>query len=590
MKRNWFGLGGSSLLMALYLYAATGITERELFPVLFGILLWSVLHLKWKWEDKWMAAGAALLAVYLSFALYMGRQSWKINPDGFFTGKNVLFSLLGVPYIWIVFMHLGNWWKLRTFIGKEEKTEGKPVKREKLVWPLLTAAIVGCWLPALMCNYPGIIISDYVWQYNQASGADPLGSLHPLIHTALIAVSQQLCKLLFGAIMPGKAVLLNSLIQMVVLAAIVAFILTKCWKMTKNKYIRGLLVMAGIWYAFFPMNALFSIYMTKDVLFSAFVLLWSFQITENLKQKKMRSAGAVGATVTAILVLLFRSNGFLIVFGTLALLILFKRNLSWPKGMLLVLFLVFAVQTPIQRSLGIPKAGIAESIGMPINQIANIIEKGEPLSEDAQSAIEAVMPLESIKEKYHIRYVDYIKFAPEFNSAAIEVNKGHYLKLWLRLLAKYPADCIEASLNLTVGYWYPGVEKGCISYDYDSKNSFYEELGIKHYSSSQAYKHFMSPDVRMNVFEAWMWSPGLAVMLMLVLLFFCISQETYGLLPMFLPGLFGWGSLLLATPSYCETRYVYFIFLLLPVWCVKLWMAKEETQREKAVESRADLP
>lgn len=578
MKMKQFGISLASFLMAMYIYLLTGIDENELFPVLVGMFVVLGIHFKLKSENRVVTIVSFVLACYITFSFYFGHQSWKINSEGFLTWKNILISLTGVPYMWLSFINLGDWWKkLSIAEGIDDHDSENVIKRriEKSLWPLIMVGMVICWIPALVFNYPGIIISDYTWQYSQALGESLLSNHHPIIHTGLIKFSQWICKLIFGTVMAEYSVFINSVIQMIILAGIIAYIIARLWKEAGNKYVRLLVILAGAWYAFFPMNALFSIYMTKDVIFSALVLLWSFLLIKDFKTDNPNKIQFIREIVVAILVMLFRSNGFFIVFGTLIVLIAVNRKCKSLRGMFLLLLMVFMAQNPILNIMNAQKTEIVESIGMPINQIANIVKKDEILSDNEREDIEAVISLESIKENYNVRYSDQIKFNPDFNASVIENNKGRYLKLWVQLFLKYPVDCLEASLNLTIGYWYPGVDKGCISYDYDTRNSFYEQLGIQNYSTNELYRHFISADVRRNMMEAWLWSPGFAVLIMLVMLFLCISQETYGLIKMFVPGIFGGMSLLIATPSYCETRYIYFVFLLIPVWVVNLFIAKK---------------
>ena len=117
-------------------------------------------------------------------------------------------------------------------------------------------------------------------------------------------------------------------------------------------------------------------------------------------------------------------------------------------------------------------------------------------------------------------------------------NKIGYLKLYLKLFKKYPKDYIEAWMNLTIGYWYPDVEKGSISYPYESRYSFYDEIGVRAYSKSEVYKRYITEDVRKNIFESWMWSPGFATIIMFTLLIISYVKNKR-LIYFLLPSLFG---------------------------------------------------
>ena len=443
-----------------------------------------------------------------------------------------------------------------------------------------------CWLPVLVINYPGIIISDYTWQYFQALGQSEMTNHHPVIHTMIIRFSQWLSGVVCGQISAETAVLINSILQMIILSGIIGYVLKQIAEQAVmcSRYVKRILIISGLWYVLFPMNSLFSIYMTKDIIFSACCFLWSFLLYRDIKEydgniKKDndgRIKSIIAESVIAVLIICFRSNGFIIVVGTLILAIIYKRKLKKLHIILGIALTAWIIQIPILNAAKIPQTELVEALGIPINQVANVVNHNESLTEQEKTLIENVMSLDTIKETYNVRYSDPLKFNSKFNGSVIEENKVEYLKLWVGLFVKYPKDYLEASLNLTIGYWYPGVDKGCISYNYDTRTQFFDQLGIEHYSVNTLYKHFLTADVRQNIFESAFWSPGLAVMFLLILLLLCVGQEFYNLIFMFLPAILGWVSLLIAAPSYRETRYVYFVFLILPVIIVCMLIEKEQ--------------
>ena len=76
-----------------------------------------------------------------------------------------------------------------------------------------------------MINYPGIIISDYTWQYFQALGQSEMTNHHPVIHTMIIRFSQWLSGVVCGQISAETAVLINSILQMIILSGIIGYVL-----------------------------------------------------------------------------------------------------------------------------------------------------------------------------------------------------------------------------------------------------------------------------------------------------------------------------------------------------------------------------
>lgn len=572
-----------AFLETIYIYNLTQLSEKELFWIIFlgGVIVNSKICLGIKAENKLYTLLSFIISSYISFAFYIGKLSWKVGPDDFLTWKNLLISICGVPFIWIMLIHILN--KLNSYQPRKGIGLHRNEELKKNRWILISICIFICWLPVLVINYPGIIISDYTWQYFQALGQSELSNHHPVIHTLIIRFSQWLSSIIYGYVSAEKAVLINSILQMIVMAGIIGYILMQIAReaLICSRYVKVGVLILGLYYALFPMNSLFSIYMTKDIIFSGCCFLWSFWLYRDIKEfdsnhNKANIKSILEESIIAILIIYFRSNGFVIVFGTLLLAIVYKKKLKILYIILGVTLIAWIMQTPLLNAARIPKTELVEALGMPINQVANVVNHNDCLTEQEKELIENVMPLQVIKETYNERYSDPLKFNSQFNGRAIEQNRGEYLKLWMKLFIKYPKDYLEASLNLTIGYWYPGVDKGCISYNYDTRTQFFDQLEIANYSVNTLYKHFLTAEVRQNMFEAAFWSPGLAVMILLILLLLCVGQAFYDLVLMFLPTILGWGSLLIATPSYCETRYVYFIFLTLPVIIVCMLIEKEK--------------
>lgn len=566
-----------SILYILYLYKWLELSDEEAMPLLvigvaFLISIFAQNRNTFKTDTKLKILNI-IFALYISFSFYIGKIAWKSNDLHFLSLTNMLIVIGGVPAFALIIESIEYWWINFKFINPKESNNKEHKILDKHSFVIFTIILLLSWLPALISNYPGIIISDYVWQFNQASGECELNNHHPIIHTLLIRFSQAISRYISGGCINNTyAVLINSILQMLILALCIAYVSSALWKVSQKgqKIALFMLLLAAL----FPLHALFSIYMTKDVIFSALILLLSYMIWKLVWKNNYSILQYIALFIISALTILFRSNGFLIVLGSLFIIFIANKNFK-VLGILLSLIIILIMQNMLLSSLNISQTELSESLGMPINQIGNIIVNEEELTANEITLIEKVMPIETIKSVYNKRYSDHIKFDSSYNEIEIQKNKEEYLKLWLKLFFKYPRDCIEASLNLTIGFWYPGVEKGCISFDYGSRTQFYTDLGIYNYSTSELYKHWIDTDVRNSIFEAWLWSPGLAVMFMLFLLIICVAQKSMLLLQVFLPGIMGWFSLLLGTPSYCETRYIYFIFLLIPFYMGILILDKE---------------
>lgn len=428
----------------------------------------------------------------------------------------------------------------------------------------------------LLANYPGILMYDSTEQWHQAVGEWSLSNHHPVWHTMLVKCSVLLCNLFCGEIVPEYSVLIYSLIQMTVMA--VAFALVIEW-LYKTGIPKGLWLAVILYYFLFPIHSIHAISMVKDSLFGTFVLLLTAQVYQLYcsggEWGKSRK-NCIGLTLAMFGVMFFRNNGFAVVMVTGLTLFFLCKNI---RRQLVIVGAVVAVSFVLQNTvvfhvMDIRQTKLEEAIGMPINQIANIVCHDRELTEKEKMLIESVMSVEDIKENYSIHYSDSIKFHENYKGYVVEQSKKTFLKLWVILLCKYPADCVEASLNLTIGFWYPGVSKGAVSVSsMASENMFFEEIGVdldQLQIRSSLFDIFMETGIRESVLFSGFFSIGNMVILMFVLCAVLVVRRGWRTGCIFVPCLTVWLTLLVATPSFCETRYIYSLFATMPVYVVAL--------------------
>lgn len=442
------------------------------------------------------------------------------------------------------------------------------------------------WTPAFLSNFPGILLSDSTWQWYMALGEKPLSNHHPVAHTFLIFISQKISELFSGGTLhPTAAVAIYSILQMLILSFVLAVTIKKIDSLLQNRWVTWAVLAC---FALYPLNGIFSINMTKDVLFGAFVLLlgvrvWEICQTDGAWLQTTRNK--VQFSINLILALLFRSNGFLVALGTVFFLLLFFHKKYWKSiavcGAVLIVF--WGAWNKTLDMAGVRKPNISESLGMPLNQIGNIVSKDRPLTQDEQELIGQVIPLDVLKQAYSPRYSDFIKGNDAYSADPILENKGAYFKLWLSLLTKYPLDCLEASMDLTVGFWYPGVIKGAISIDLPQKISLLTDIGAesKPIIDGTLMDPFIGTSIRENPWFSWLFSIGNVLILCWVLLVFTLRNAGKKYLCIWIPVLLAWGSLLLATPSYCETRYIFSAFLSVPLFCSVYIASQRMVKREE---------
>lgn len=129
-------------------------------------------------------------------------------------------------------------------------------------------AILLCWLPIFFAYYPSVFTYDAPSQLLQILEHNH-STHHPLIHTLFMS-------LFFHLDWDNpylKGMVLYSIVQMVMMAVTFGYTLMYLYRKKVTFYLR---IMLFLFYAFFPANLILALSVTKDVLFSALVLLYTF--------------------------------------------------------------------------------------------------------------------------------------------------------------------------------------------------------------------------------------------------------------------------------------------------------------------------
>ena len=74
-----------------------------------------------------------------------------------------------------------------------------------------------------------------------------------------------------------------------------------------------------------------------------------------------------------------------------------------------------------------------ESVGIPLQQMARVVEENGKIGEEEEEFLDNLMPMEKYLEYYNPYLVDPIKWAPEFNTDYLNANKEEFFKTWFSL-------------------------------------------------------------------------------------------------------------------------------------------------------------
>ncbi len=469
----------------------------------------------------------------------------------------------------------------------------KPRQGKWYIYVIFTAVCLLGYLPYYLMYYPTWLSNDAVWQIQQVLGWVPGSNHHPYFHTLILKVLFMTGYRLSGTYTGGAA--FYTFFQILVMAMVFAFFLYQLYKGgTRTLW----LVLAMIFYAFLPVNAILTICMGKDEFFTASLLFFAWMTVEFDLEEAARRKGIlkwVAYFITGLLVCLLRSNGIFIFFGTMLISIIYiignssgcarvcEANLAIERSsifyktvkkkfpvktfacMAAVLLCYLIYHGPVLNALHVEPPDTIEGLTMPTQHILCAYLKGGELTEEEIQMIDQVVPVDQVGEYYNPWLFDIVKnfIREEGNQQVIADNKGEYFKLWLRVGLRNPLQYVVAEVRQTAGYWAYKVKDYQYLYgEYfmvDNPFDMTTQRKLFSYDNELAMHDFLMgfQDLYNKV-----WSLGLNTWLMV----FGIAYMMYDKRNMmiYVPFIVMLMTLLLATPVYNEFRYAYGLFTALP--------------------------
>ena len=325
----------------------------------------------------------------------------------------------------------------------------------KKYMPLLifaSFAVIGL-VHLFLVEYPGNISEDPFAQVEEMLSGQ-YSSFNTFWHTMLFQGSLKIGYALSGGF-PG-ALAFTCTVQMLLMAAAFTYCLMT---MSRCGAPRWLLIGAWAVYALIPYNIAMPITMWKDVPYAAAFLLLICSWLRILKGEKGIASWIV-FVLASILFFLVRSNGWLIYLVTFLIVCIPLRK---EKRLLLLMgamaLLGWVLLNPVQSALGVAEGDVVESLSIPIQQVSRVIVEGCPLTEEEEALLSRVVDLERVPARYcewlsdpmkvDLRSKDYDFFLQ---------NMDQYRDLWIRLGLRYPVQYLKAWVDQTKGYWNGGYD------------------------------------------------------------------------------------------------------------------------------------
>ena len=457
--------------------------------------------------------------------------------------KTVIFILLIVSGVYVFYGVVSG---LDVYLNKLKLFTYNDLKRKSKVF-LYTSSIMFILytLVLTLCMYPGILTPDSLWQVSMGL-TNQYNSVHPLLHTFII----KLIISLFDELTVG--VFACSVVQILFISLCSSYMFVTLYELgLKKKY----LIIAYVIFLLLPYNIIYSFTIWKDVVFSGFVILF---ITSLFREIYKMGNNLIVVFVSGIGFCLFRSNG-LYAFIVFALLFVVLHYKEYKKiAICLVLSALISTGFNVITSNYFDGAGISESLSIPLQQLSRTVVD-EKLSGDELKIISKYLVVSEIEDNYLPYISDPIKNMMNDNNFKLSA----FIFDWLKIGIKHPISYFKGYIDQTRGYYNGGYDYGWFSEKISNNN-----LGLETTS-------FVKPLYLLFMGYLWLFCGDIPVLpiirslglytWILLILFALAKKSKKKISIIYLPLLLLIVTLLIASPVFCEFRYMYCVVACMPM-------------------------
>lgn len=345
-------------------------------------------------------------------------------------------NILGVFIIFIIFFNF-----LRNIIKNYNfKSDNDYVisKKKLFIMIILFIIVYGiCYLS----YFPGLWSYDISVQHKMAIGEFYLANNNPVIHTMLwkffVIVGQKLGNDVYS-------VILYTIFQIIIVIATYIYFVT--WT-NKNKWNKKIVILIYLYLLFNPLFQVFSLEITKDVLFSCFLLLFCLGIIDLFNTN--RNIEMFKIIIFGVLICLLRNNMIYVIIACFIVFTFILRNKKLIISFLSIIIIALTTTNIIYDMLNIYPVGKGEMLSVPLIQISKILNEDNIYTKKEINVLKKVS--QDIYE-FNPRFADYVKLY--FDTDYYEKHKKEFWILYLKGLKYNPYSYFCSFLDLNVPYWY----------------------------------------------------------------------------------------------------------------------------------------
>lgn len=430
------------------------------------------------------------------------------------------------------------------------------------------------WLPYYLHEYPGVMTPDSINQYAQIIGAYELSNHHSVIHTLLIGFFYHLGLNLTGSEYVGLG--LYTLFQMCFMAFTAGYVVRT---MQKAGILTPVCIGTICFYTLMPYNGIYAVTIWKDIPFAGCMTLLVATLIRLLvheKNTKLKISEyftiLLPYTISGIMLCLLRTNGWYAFLVTLPFILFIYRDrlrIMIPANVIILLIVLF-IKYPCMNVYEIRQADFAESVSIPVQQLARVVAEQESLTQEQTQSLSHFMDIDQIASLYQPEVSDPIKnLIRSTSSNYLDNHKSEFFSLWLSVGISHLRTYFDAYFAQTHGFWYPDA-----SYEVGLSDGIYpNEFGL---TWQPLLKGSLVVKIREILFKLWeliplfgfLWSMGGMFWLILISQVLCLRQSRSANAILMIPAVALVLTLCIATPVATEFRYAYALFHGLPLYLI----------------------
>ncbi len=540
--------------VSLYLQGFMALNHTISFFMFVIILL---AYLKSDIGNKEYCKDFIVLSIFLGFLYTIGKQLYEIRYVNhinyireFLRIKSMVSWIGNSAIIYLVLINV-----IPAFLKYNIFTKEKESKR----FLLTTTIILLGWLPYYILFFPGILTFDSLGQLRMINGLQLLTNHHPVISTVFMAIPYKIVYAITKNV--NIAVGAISLTQMILMACIFSYTLSFLRKRNVNIKVRAIIL---AYFTLFPVNALYSITLWKDILFSGLILLLTLELIKITEKKdQLTLKNTVSFIIISILTNLFRNNAIYMYFILIIItMIVFRKQWKYfVKAFAIILVSYFMISGPVYNYFRIEKSSSTEYIAIPLQQIGRMAYKNVKFNKKETKLLNNLIGVEILRKNYNAEIVDSIKFHKKYDVKVFDNHKGEYLKMWAGLCIKHFDIATEAYLISTLGYWYPDT-----TYWISTARIDENDMEIKNLFFSDSLREKVAKVLTRSLpVVGILYSIGFCFWLIILSIYFCIKKKNKIAIYSMVPVLGIWFTMMIAAPVFSEFRYVYCMFTTVPV-------------------------